>query len=371
MAEARLPEPLSITLMSVKQHRELTVDISGPMVVLVGPNGVGKSTVLKAIRAVGALDDQAAYGLAHWARVATSLGYQQPMDTLTGQALVRSWWGQQGVGAIEIGYGQGSRLHYSLAVDLNDTALMPPGRARLEARDQAVFNERTKDPHIRALKAVYLQPEFTALSKPSRVESTTLGERGENLASVIAEFALRFRKEHQAVLEALQRVVPEVAFIGAQTKSLIDPERGPNPFQAYELEFEFAGGARLRGVDVSEGTLISLAVLALAHHSPGTRIVLLDDIDRALHPAAQRSLVAQLRAVLQARPDLKIVCTSHSPYLVEHFEAHEVRVLGRSKKTGDTVCKRLDQHPEWERYKRYLDTGSYWMSVGEDWVGED
>jgi len=162
-------------------------------------------------------------------------------------------------------------------------------------------------------------------------------------------------------------IVPQVTFVGAATEAVTDERTS---FQAHELELEFGENVRVRGRDVSEGTLIALAVLALAHHSPGVRYVLLDDIDRGLHPLAQKALVAQLRGVLAARPDLKIICTSHSPYLVEHFQAAEVRVLGR-KKNGDTVCKRLDQHPEWQKYKEHLDTGSYWASVGEEWVGQD
>ncbi len=366
MAAESLPEPSSITLRNVKQHRELSVDLSGRLVVLVGPNGVGKSTVLKALRAVGELHNPEAEGAEFWSRIAMSLGAAED-SRLAAHRRIKTWWGSgTGPACIDLAFADGT-LHVELGVDLSQFSLVLPGGARLPEKEVREFDERTRSPHVRALKASYLQPEFSALSSPSRVEATTLGPRGENLASVIAQFALRYRKEHQAVLEALQTIVPQVTFVGAATEAVTDERTS---FQAHELELEFGENVRVRGRDVSEGTLIALAVLALAHHSPGVRYVLLDDIDRGLHPLAQKALVAQLRGVLAARPDLKIICTSHSPYLVEHFQAAEVRVLGR-KKNGDTVCKRLDQHPEWQKYKEHLDTGSYWASVGEEWVGQD
>ncbi|MER2559589.1 MAG: AAA family ATPase [Myxococcaceae bacterium] len=367
MAAESLPEPSSITLRNVKQHRELSVDLSGRLVVLVGPNGVGKSTVLKALRAVGELHNPSKEGVGYPHRLAQVLGASEITNSAAELRLIRSWLAPTGPASIDVGFTDGL-LHLELATEMGLSALMPPGYSQLSQKhDMAGFDARARSPHVRALKASYLQPEFSALSSPSRVEATTLGPRGENLASVIAQFALRYRKEHQAVLEALQTIVPQVTFVGAATEAVTDERTS---FQAHELELEFGENVRVRGRDVSEGTLIALAVLALAHHSPGVRYVLLDDIDRGLHPLAQKALVEQLRGVLAARPDLKIICTSHSPYLVEHFDASEVRVLGR-KKNGDTVCKRLDQHPEWQKYKEHLDTGSYWASVGEEWVGQD
>ena len=56
------------------------------------------------------------------------------------------------------------------------------------------------------------------------------------------------------------------------------------------------------------------------------QLVLLDDIDKALHPQAQKELVRVIRAILAQFPELQIVATSHSPYLVDEFAADEVWV---------------------------------------------
>jgi predicted ATPase len=361
MADETLPEPLSLTLRNVKQHRELTVDLTGRMIVLVGPNGVGKSTVLKAIRALGRLSEEE-----------RDQPYPSPEErlwhafdypgTLDWHEFQSSWSQKLENPRIDAMFAQGL---LSLALSGQTPFLVLPGSGPLprdhDTQDRKIA-ARCESAFTRSFRSRYLQPENTALASASPVTEQRLGTRGENLASRVAHLVLRAPAQHQKLLQSMAEVIAGVSHIGADTVML------PDGRPAYELEFQF-GGARVRGKDVSEGTLIALAVLTLVS-DPLVRLVLLDDVDRGLHPTAQKALIEQLRGVLKARPELKIICTTHSPYIVSHFEPSEVRVLGRSKTTGDTVCKRLDQHPKIDEYKRYLDAGEYWASVGEDWVGE-
>jgi predicted ATP-binding protein involved in virulence len=105
---------------------------------------------------------------------------------------------------------------------------------------------------------------------------------------------------------------------------------------------------------------------AFRHNTPRRKIRSPVDIDRALHPRAQRSLVAMLRAILEATPQLQIIASSHSPYLVDEMRPEEVVVLGRNA-NGVVVAKRLDAFPD-ERLRSMLSTGELWMSEGDDWV---
>ena len=99
---------------------------------------------------------------------------------------------------------------------------------------------------------------------------------------------------------------------------------------------------------------------------PPVDVVLIDDIDRALHPRAQRQLVETLRRALDATPNLQILATSHSPYLIDALRPEEVVVLGRD--ANDAIAaKRLDGFPD-ERLRRMLSTGELWMSEGDTWV---
>jgi predicted ATP-binding protein involved in virulence len=97
--------------------------------------------------------------------------------------------------------------------------------------------------------------------------------------------------------------------------------------------------------------------------------VLLDDIERALHPRAQRQLVENLRALVDGTPGLQIIATSHSPYLVDAFRPEEVVVLGL-RKDGTAAARRLSDHPDAKRAMEVLSTGEFLAAEQEDWVVE-
>lgn len=99
------------------------------------------------------------------------------------------------------------------------------------------------------------------------------------------------------------------------------------------------------------------------------RLALLDDLDRALHPKAQEQVVATIRRLLDQNPDMQIVATTHSPYLLHHLEPEEVRLttLGDD---GSVVCGRLDEHPKFEKWKEEMTPGELWSLFGEKWLVE-
>lgn len=120
---------------------------------------------------------------------------------------------------------------------------------------------------------------------------------------------------------------------------------------------------------LSGGTLVVLAVLTVLHTPLGPDVLLLDDLGRGLHPKAQQELVARLRESLTRRPDLQIVATTHSPYLVDRVEPHELRMVAL-RDDGTTVCSPLMSHPKFEQWKNEMDPGELWSLFGEKWVLE-
>jgi len=110
---------------------------------------------------------------------------------------------------------------------------------------------------------------------------------------------------------------------------------------------------------MSEGTLLSLAI-CVAARSEGPTLLLIDDLDRALHPVAQRQLVKLLRKTVEAR-GMQVLCTTHSPYILGEFAYDEVRVL--REVDGESRCVALDQGPEASRWMKELDAGEYWSFV--------
>lgn len=95
--------------------------------------------------------------------------------------------------------------------------------------------------------------------------------------------------------------------------------------------------------------------------------MLLDDLDRGLHPRAQRELVSLLRQLLSEQRNLQIIATTHSPYLLDNLKASEVRLTALHE-DGTTAVARLDEHPEFEKWKDDFAPGEFWSAVGEEWV---
>jgi predicted ATP-binding protein involved in virulence len=101
-------------------------------------------------------------------------------------------------------------------------------------------------------------------------------------------------------------------------------------------------------------------------------LVIADRIEGNLHPKSQRRLMDDLRAALDEHPQLQVVCSTHSPFIVDCLPAEAVRVLALDK-GGRTHCKRLDEHPEWPKWVRSMHAGEFCSYVGEFWTyaGED
>lgn len=135
------------------------------------------------------------------------------------------------------------------------------------------------------------------------------------------------------------------------------------------FELEFGKMGFIPADALSEGTLIVIGILTAIHREAGPTLVLLDDLDRGLHPTAQASLIQALRALVERRGDLQLVCTTHSSYALDAFAADEVHVTWMD---GDGVAyhRKLSEHPEWPEWKSVMDAGEFWSTVGERWVGE-
>src|SRR6185295_8080736 len=135
----------------------------------------------------------------------------------------------------------------------------------------------------------------------------------------------------------------------------------------YEFLMDMEGARQVPASALSEGTLLTLGLLTALTLQPGSPLVLIDDLERSLHPKALSDLITQIRAVQEQRPGLQIVATSHSPYLIDCVEADEV-LLTSLDESGYSVVRRLTDHPEYERWRGLMAPGEFWSSVGEEWI---
>lgn len=201
---------------------------------------------------------------------------------------------------------------------------------------------------------------------PVRLDHTspTVGPRGENVAAVLAVIDLQDRARFDAIVETLRRVVPTVERVRVTPASV-------GPAIGFQAEIDFRGASGIAAEYASSGTLVTLALVTALHAPNGPRIVLIDELDHALHPKAQLELVRQLRRLVESRDDLQIVATTHSPYVLDEFRADEVRVFAQ-RADGSIAVKSLDQHPDAARLGTELSAGQLWSLDDEQrWVAGD
>ena len=178
---------------------------------------------------------------------------------------------------------------------------------------------------------------------------------------MLADVLLTQRKVSGEVTKLLATIVPGVK----ELKAVRDQNSQAN----YRVAIEFEGvDGDVNADDISEGTLLALAIL-LSVVVDGPKLILIDDLDKGLHPAAQAKLVEILRKVMESRPDLQIIATTHSPYLLDCFDPSEVRVMSLGA-DGSARCKKLTEHPNFAEWEGALKAGELWASVGEDWIRE-
>ncbi len=352
----------SIRLIDFKNHADTRIGLR-ELTLLVGPNGAGKSGVLQALQLTSRIFQQGA-------KFKPLESDTKPIVIRRGatRALIQLIW--QGPG---IGPDSCSRL--DLTIDSNEAEF-----ERFEffrGREEVVRGSHT---HLRSGagtirdelgRAILLRLSALRLAEPSFLESTaaTIASDGYGLASVIAHLMTFERDRFDEFESALCSIIPAVKRIRVRRvqKTVRRPGRDPQQVIADELVLDMSSGDALPPAALSEGTLIVLGLLAVLVGPDCPSLVLIDDIDQALHPRAQSQLVTLLRALIKARPGLQIIATSHSPYLIDALDPGEVWVLA-ARPDGIAAAACLAEHPDAERFQDVLRTGEFLSAVGEDWV---
>lgn len=226
-------------------------------------------------------------------------------------------------------------------------------------------NWRDWDPqkdHYHLPKTVLLHLETSKLIMPNPWSSSPLlmAPDGSGLHTALANMALNDPDAWQDLQANLKKIVPTIRRL-RHTPTMTN--------QPSSLLFDTVGADSLAASQVSEGTLLVLGLLAALHSNGRPNFVFFDDLDRGLHPRAQKELVSLLRGLLQTNPDLQIIATTHSPYLLDCMEANEVRMtfLGDD---GATTCAPLSSHPQFEKWKDEMTPGEMWSLFGEKWIIE-
>src|SRR5262245_32648172 len=274
----------SLSIQNFKVLREVDMNLQ-PLTVIVGPNASGKTSILQAI------------------------------------ALLSAWLG-------------GDRNAHFLGQPLNPYQLSRRGstgattiscRAKIgELEGSFTCNLTLQDVKNTGswLKWNYnlLSLDLRKLSAPSYPQDTTLTlpSDGQGLSSVLAGLRLEYPQRFVKIVDQLKTVISHLVDVRIRR---IQVEQGKI---GNELLFDLQGAEAIPAHAVSEGTLLALGVLTALSISESPQVALIDDIERGLHPRAMKDYLTQLRSLQKQDPQLQIIATSHSPYLLDYLQADEV-----------------------------------------------
>lgn len=311
------------------------IDLSlSPFTILIGPNGVGKSTILNGIQFV--------LGLVRSAN-------PEPVSFFGGQQdYFQKHQGPSGE------YMSFSIQKDDVCVDfdiLTEKKSISSLKLSLqngnEVKVDEMFDKSKKHSgsQIYALPtlknfpyAVSLNLNSSAIASPSAAAPTIihLDPDGKNLPTVLSQFVLTRDGTIEKIEDTMKKIIPGFERI------VIEPSNVGGI--GYQIAILFANLGKIPAAQLSEGTLLLLAIITLLHSPACPRLLLIDDLDRALHPGAQVELVDLLRRLVSEQGDLQIIATAHSPVIVSRCAKEEVVVLRRNS-DGSTDLAHPDDAP--------------------------
>lgn len=286
-----------------------------PFTLVIGPNGAGKSNLLRCLRDV------------FWQNTPNRRGL----------------WGKTPILPLA------KQRHLNLASTPCEVQLY------LASGTQVVIDENLRPPdgliNPNDLGWYSIDPRTVGLEEPIGPDAV-VRTTGKGAVAVLDSLKTGDREDLFETIERhLREYVPTVAKISTRATS----ERG-KILQVREHHIN----APFPVSELSEGTRLVLIILCIVFQENAPKVILLEDIDRGLHPRLFQGVVEMLRTTT-ASTDSQIIATTHNPYMLDQFVDHEDEVLIVEKEDGGSTITSLAS--------RLDSTDSMEQALGELWYG--
>lgn len=324
----------SFRVQHYKSIDDVTLDIAPDVTVIVGPNGVGKSNFVDAMR---------------FFRETAILGITNALSKREGIAKL-----------LPLGLGNKSRMHLDSVFEktnptrfLNGTVsisiekwnaspistsnLLLPSKLTVQSSSR---NELSKDADVsqsvHAWQSYTLYPNVLRDANRFRKrQDKHLLENGENWMSVL--HAMQSTVEGQVALEqvyaALRIVMPAFDRIEiVEAGNFLIPRfllNANNADTALDLEPE----------QLSDGTLRLFGILIAAYQIPRPSLLIIEEPEQTIYPGAL-SLLADVFKEISGTT--QVIITTHSPHLVQQFAPDQIRVA--TMQDGVTQIRKIHPH---------------------------
>ncbi len=365
-----------VSFRNFKAYRSLDVELE-PFTVLVGPNASGKTTLLEGLQLVsrlaGAIENPQDSGAEPSSL--QSFGITAPVEL----AVSGIWGGTQGevraVGETRDSGSDTKVVHLGFKVSGIWNGVEFPRAMVMGGRTDTTPSLSEFLRALRSTAVLRFEPRRLSEVSYSNDAVPRIRSDGSGLASVLAYLKLSQDEVFDQIEQALKLVVPTVRRIRIERAAIERPLRAfvGNPSSeeprlwGNQVVLDMRGAKGVNADAAGEGTLMALALLTVLMGPTQPRLVLLDDIELSLHPAAQGKLIEVLRAIQKRDPELQIVATSHSPFILNYLDPKEVRMTFLAE-NGFARCEKLTAHPEFEKWKDLMSPGEFWSTVGESWL---
>jgi len=353
-----------VKIQNYKSLKDVEITFDSRLPVLVGENGSGKSSVLRCIHAIGGLTGFLPNEA--WTRLLDEFnetydGVNSPQILSVEEKQEDGWHG--------IRYISANYNHRKQIVNQPNLLAITP-RVTQSAINRDDDGEISSEARYRwklsfvPVELVGLKSE--SLSKPSQTFAKYIGRSMPMDGTALASWVTRFIKSDYERFKRVEchfcQLIPNIKAIRVR-----DAEVSGSEIAGDELIFDLPKRKGVPASQMSDGTLYALGLIVKILDPQRPKTLLIDDIDHGFHPKAQTQLVELIKKLLEEFPDLQIIATSHSPYILSGIEWNEVRVL-HLRDDGTTVIRPLTDHPNYEKWGGSMNPGEFWSHAGEEWA---
>lgn len=296
---------MKLTKVSIRHFKSLSevdVQLHPQVTVLVGPNAVGKSNFVDALR---------------FMRDVTKTGLDEAISRRDGLSRILPHHAKPET-SVEL------RAHMASAEsthspDWNYFQITTPAPSREQVVTHTDY-ELTDEllPSIRKWKFSVLNVQnLRTLSTEDTDEP--LREDGFNWASVIrtAKRSAKGRRMLERITEMMQYVLPDF-----QSVSVISA--GSYLVPQFKFGKDKSNTRTFDPVQLSDGTLRIFGILLSLYQSPAPTLIVIEEPELSVHPSVLAMLAEAFKEVSEIT---QIIVTSHSPQLIDHFAPENIRIV--------------------------------------------
>lgn len=334
----------SMHIENFKCFKDFDIEL-GPFNVLIGPNDTGKTALLQAVRLIGAFS-----AAPDWKSAVA------PLAEIAGAspAMAASW--QRSTSSPIVIVAHASKLTDSTPVVKELKIEMPSG---------SVANRKglviiADGPRPRPGEQRLGRPEYYRFAPSSLRMASPLAKEMSETGEGFAAFLDNINRDDPAAYKALQESFC-AKFRHYSKVEVVVVNRKPHNLLA--IKFHATSGQVLDSSLVSDGVILSLAFLALAHRQEHPVVLLVEEPENGVHHASLKEIVSTLKHLSKDK-GVQIILTTHSPYLLDEVDASAVHVFQKDDE-GAVHAKRLSDFEGADEISEMFSTGEKWSLLAE------